>query len=146
MPEPVYTVQSLREAIGERAFMGIACRDGSRVLGIEDEAAVVRAIAVGQGDIDSRIKGKFKTPIVDPPPELSQAYLDAIVYRMCPIGRPIPEDVCKRYELAIKWAKDVKGDEAQLTSEEQPPLRRKSAVTRTGPERQFTTAKLRDVL
>jgi phage gp36-like protein len=143
---PVFTIDTLRTAIGEAEFMRLADRDRDRVLGTEDIDAVERAILAGQGDIDSRIKGKFKTPIADPPPELREAYLDAIVYRMHPRGQPIPEDTCKRYELAIKWAKDVKGDEAQLTSEAQPELRRTPAATATGSGRKFTTTKLRDVL
>lgn len=143
---PIFTIDTLRTALGEAAFMLLADHDGDRIIGIEDAAAVEQAILAGQGDIDSRIKGKFQTPIDNPPPELRQAYLDAIAYRLCRVGWPIPDDICKRYENSIKWARDVKGDEAQLSSEAQPLLRRASAVTRTGPDRKFTAHKLRDLL
>ena len=143
---PVFTIDTLRTAIGEQAFMSLADRDGDRVLGAEDTDAVQRAIDAGIGDIDSRIKGKFATPIENPSPELREAYLNAICYHMQPRGRPGLEDICERYKLAIQWAKDVKGDEAQLTSEVQPSLRRTPAARQTGTGRKFTTSKLRDVL
>jgi hypothetical protein len=53
--------------------------------------------------------------------------------------------VLKRYDLARAWARSVKCDEAQLSTDELP-LRRSPAATQTGPGRKFTAASLKDVL
>jgi phage gp36-like protein len=142
---PVFTIDTLRTTIGETAFMALADRDRDRVLGTEDTAAVERAILVGQADIDTRIRGKFKA-LVETTPEYEEAVLDCIIFRLQPRGRTITTDAKDRFDIAIRWAKDVKCDEAQLTSEAQPELRRSPAAKQTGPERQFTTIKLRDLL
>jgi phage gp36-like protein len=142
---PLYTIDSLRTALGERPFMALADLDRDGVLGIEEAARVERLILVGQADIDTRMRGKFRA-LTNTPPEYMEAVLDCIVYRLQPRGKVITADAESRFKTAIQWAKDVKADEAQITTDEQPALRRTHAASQTGPGRKFTTTKLRDVL
>lgn len=143
---PVFTIESLREAIGEKQLMLLVDLDRDGVIGEEEEDRANRLILVGQADIDTRIKGKFQTPLDEMPPEYKEAVLDCVIYRLQPRGKLINTDAKERFDVAIRWAKDVKCDDAQLTSEEQPGLRRSPAAKNTGDGRLFTRAKLASVL
>jgi phage gp36-like protein len=141
---PVFTLDTLRDAIGEKQFMHLADLDRDGIVSAAETSRVERAILVGQADIDTRLRNKFGA-LTDTPPEYAEAVLDCVIYRLYPRGKSPTEDVCKRFEVAIAWAKAVKCDEAQLTGE-QPPLRRTSAATKSGPERVFTRDGLKDVM
>lgn len=142
---PVFTPETLRDELGERVFMGLADLDRDRTLSDAEEQRVVNCIAAGEGDINSRIKGKYETLAASPTHEYREAILDAIIFRLQPRGQSLTADVLKRYDLALSWASKVKCDEAQI-SVDVLPLRRTPAATQTGPGRKFTAAKLADVL
>lgn len=141
---PAFTISTLRTAIGEKQFMHLVDLDRDGLISAEEAARVERLILVGQADIDTRIRGKFGA-LTDTPPEYAEAVLDCVIFRLQPRGKAITDDVCKRFDIAVKWAKDVKIDEAQLTGE-QPSLRRSPAAAKSGPDRSFTRAKLADVM
>jgi phage gp36-like protein len=143
---PLFTLDTLRTEVGEKHLMAIGNLGRGGALTSEEVDRINRAIASGQGDIDSRIKGKFSTSSQIESAEYRQHVLSAIVFHLHPYGKVMTKDVVDRYDRGLRWAKDVKCDEAQITTDEQPALRRAPAATQTGPGRKFTTTSLKDLL
>lgn len=130
-----FTIQTLRARMGESRFMGLADVDGDGVVGVEDEAMVQQAIDQACSEIDSHVGTRYSVPLEasNITPALLGKVFDCIVYHLSPTGDVQTEAVTKRYEAAIKWARDIGCGKAQLGITAAEPAQRLAAATVTQP-------------
>ena len=142
------TAQQLRTHIGSRRFLELADLDGDGSVDSEEFEALEAALARAESELASHTGTKYaKLKDEDVTPALLGHLVDMTAYYQSNTGDVISEEVIRRHKEAVMWSKAVGSGKAQLGSEDGGdfPLRI-AAVTRRGPDRQFTLAKTEGLL
>ena len=142
------TAQQLREHLGSRRFLELADLDSDGSMDSEEFAALEAALSRAESELASHIGTKYaKLADEDVTPALLGHLVDMTAYYMSNTGDVISEEVVRRRSEAVKWAKAVGMNKAQLGSESGEDFTtRVPSVRRRGPDREFTIAKTEGLL
>lgn len=128
--------------------MGLVDDDGDGLVGEEDERRFLRLAESASSKLDSYLGSAYPVPLTGEAitPAVLDADKDVLVYLLSDDGDMMSETVEKRYDAALRWARDVACKKAQLgeTASEPPP--RISGVRRQGAEPMLTRNKVRSLL
>ena len=114
---PYCTYNDVVTRVGATELAALADYDGD---GVADAAAVNRAIADAQGDIDSYLQTKNTVPVAPVPPVLRKHCVTMAIYYLQLGANSVTEDYRKAYDDVVKWLRDVIAGKAELGIEPKP--------------------------
>lgn len=103
------TLARLIERYGETELIQLTDRIGA---GVVDATLVARMIDDGAAEIDAYIARRMTLPLADPPPLLER--LNATLARCALFANPMPEEVVRSREAAIRLLRDIANGVASL--------------------------------
>lgn len=111
--------------------------------GVDDVAALTKALVNASSEIDSYIAQQQAVPLVEPYPQIvSQHCIDIAIYRASEAGS-VTDEKRLRYEDAIRWLRDVAKGLISLTTPGETTAPTWGIVETTGPQRAFSRASMR---
>lgn len=123
---PYATLQDLKDRFGEEDIYVVFDRDGD---GFIDTAAVDRALADADNEIDSYLTGRYQLPLANVPPALTRLAAQIAMYHAS-TGTTMTDEKKERYAQAVKMLEKIAAGAISLglPSADEPPARQPITV------------------
>ena len=109
------TQDDLVLAFGEQAIIDLTDRDN---LGWIEPDVVARALTDASAEMDSYFGVRYVLPVTAQPERLRAVCCDLTRYRLC--GDRVTDEVQARYDIAVRWLRDIAAGKAILTGADTP--------------------------
>lgn len=146
---PYATKADIEELYGADALFA-ADHDGD---GVAEDAPVLRAIEEADAEIDSSIGVRYPLPLAETPRILRRLSVDIAIYRLALSRDVLTEELRTRYEDATKTLDAIATGKKSLNlaapdsggDDDGPSFEAPRPIVQTGPEREFSREKMRDL-